>query len=84
MAAHRLALPLALLASTCLPVPASAQTSETRPALPIDEWLRGPDREDFRWKVRVSRPRLTFQQRHLVQIRATVDADLVQRDVAPP
>jgi hypothetical protein len=84
MAAHRLALPLALLATTCLAVPASAQTSETRPPLPIDEWLRGPDRQDFRWKVRVSRPRLTFQQRHLVHIRATVDADLVHRDVTPP
>ena len=84
MAAHRLALMLALLATTSLPVSASPQTSETRPPLPVDEWLRGPDRQDFRWKVRVSRPRLTFQQRHLVQIRATVDADLVHRDAATP
>jgi hypothetical protein len=35
--------------------------------------LRGPERADFRWQVRVVPPRLTYQQRNLVEVRVTVD-----------
>jgi hypothetical protein len=48
---------------------ARAQTA-LPPDLPIDEWLRGPDRQDFPWKIQVREPWLTFQQRHTVQVRA--------------
>lgn len=40
------------------------------PELPIHEWLRGPDRHDFPWKVKIRDPWLTFQQRHTVQVHA--------------
>ena len=38
--------------------------------MPIDEWLRGPDRADFPWKVKILESWLTFQQRHAVQVQA--------------
>ena len=38
--------------------------------IPVDEWLRGPDRHDFPWKVKIRDPWLTFQQRHTVQVHA--------------
>lgn len=40
------------------------------PELPLDEWLGGPDRHDFPWKVKIRDPWLTFQQRHTVQVHA--------------
>jgi hypothetical protein len=46
---------------------------ESRPDLPIHEWLRGPERKDFKWKVELLPARMTFQQRFLVQVRAYVD-----------
>jgi len=39
----------------------------------VDQWLNGPDREDFSWDVRVSRPNLTLQQRYKVEITANFD-----------
>lgn len=57
-------------------IPVAAQNDkqeEARPELPIEQWLRGPDREDFKWRVELLAPRLTFQQRNLVQVRAYVD-----------
>ncbi|MGB7847782.1 MAG: hypothetical protein WBL63_19375 [Candidatus Acidiferrum sp.] len=82
---HRLCVTvvLILVAADRLPGPASSQTFETRPPLPIDDWLRGPDRQDFAWKIHLLEPRLTFQQRYLVQVRATIDAGIL-RNVAPP
>lgn len=47
-------------------------TRETPPSfVPVEAWLKGPDRQDFPWKVRITQA-LTLQQRHLVQIRVTV------------
>src|SRR5205085_10202208 len=54
--------------------PALAQKTTVRPPLPVDEWLSGPDRQDFPWKVKVLPPMLTFQQRYLEQIRVTISA----------
>src|SRR6266404_3096089 len=34
-------------------------------------WLGGPDHHEFPWKVHLLGPYLTFQQRYLVQVRAT-------------
>jgi hypothetical protein len=69
---------LVLLAAARLPGPVSVQTSETRPPLPIDGWLRGVDRQDFPWKIYLSAPRLTFQQRYLVQVRVNIAAEILQ------
>lgn len=67
-----------LLTVICALVASAAQErskDESRPDLPIELWLRGPDRQDFKWKVELLAPRLTFQQRNLVQVRAYVDVD---------
>jgi len=69
---------LVLLAAARLPGPAFVQTSETRPPLPIDGWLHGVDRQDFPWKIYLSAPRLTFQQRYLVQVRVNIAAEILQ------
>jgi len=42
--------------------------SDPPPDIPIDKWLQGPDRHDFRWKVHLSKPQLTYRQRHQAQI----------------
>ena len=54
-----------VLLSTCI---AHAQAPPAD--VPIEQWLRGPEREDFKWKVRILPSWLTFQQRHAVQVRA--------------
>ena len=41
------------------------------PEIPIQQWLQGPDRRDFDWKVILEPPSLTFQQRHLQKIQTT-------------
>jgi hypothetical protein len=41
------------------------------PEIPIQQWLQGPDRRDFDWKVTIEPPILTFQQRHLQQVETT-------------
>jgi hypothetical protein len=55
---------LALL-SSCI-----ARPQALPPDLPIENWLRGPEREDFKWKVKILPSWLTFQQRHAVQVQA--------------
>lgn len=49
------------------------EKEEPRPNLPIESWLNSLERHDFKWKVELLPPRLTFQQRNLVQVRAYVD-----------
>jgi len=60
------------------PIPLLAQEGLLPPpSVPVQEWLNGPDRQDFAWKVQVSQD-LTLQQRHLVQVRAIVkESDLL-------
>lgn len=41
------------------------------PEIPIQQWLQGPDRRDFDWKIILEPPSLTFQQRHLQTIQTT-------------
>src|SRR5258708_15782507 len=67
-----------LLAAAHLHGPAFAQTSEALRPLPIDDWLGGPERQDFPWKIHLFAPRLTFQQRYLVQVRANIDTRVLQ------
>jgi hypothetical protein len=75
----RLAFLCALLGAIFAATPAPAQKAKPRPALPVEQWLRGPDRQDFPWKVQLLPARLTFQQRYLVQLRATIPAAVLQK-----
>ncbi len=58
---------------------AACQVKQARENVPVEQWLRGPDRQDFPWKVSVESPRLTFQQRYLVQVRAKISAPDLQK-----
>lgn len=40
-------------------------------SVPLQEWLNGPDRQDIAWKVQIFQD-MTLQQRHLVQVLATI------------
>jgi len=46
--------------------------------LPIEEWLAQGQTRTFRWKLRVSRPELTFQQRYRVWVTASIDTESLQ------
>lgn len=77
-----LAVPLILLFSSFVSGPVFGQ-SDPPPDIPIDQWLQGPDRHDFRWKVRLSKPRLTYRQRQQVQIAVAFDVrDLVKAQIS--
>ena len=77
-------LPKAAIAVLCLALlPAHAQKDdkkkdEPHPKLPVEQWLSGPERSDFKWRVELVPPRMTYQQRFLVQVRAYVDAAPLQ------
>jgi hypothetical protein len=51
---------------------------QDRPPFRVEDWLAGPDHEDMPWDVRVLSPQLTFQQRHLVPVRAEIDCGRLQ------
>ena len=55
-------------------------SDEHAPNVPIEQWLRGPERNDFKWRVQLLSPRRTFQQRNLVQVRAYLDAEPLSGD----
>jgi len=77
-----LAVLLLLLFSSFVSSPVFAQ-SDPPPDIPIDQWLQGPDRHDFRWKVRLSKPRLTYRQRQQVQIGVAFDLrDLLKAQIS--
>lgn len=73
---------LVLLVVVTPAVPALSQTGRTRAPLPVEQWLGGPEHADFPWKVEVLPPRLTFQQRYVVQVRITVPVADLQRGSA--
>lgn len=54
---------------------ACAEAQRSIPPVPVDQLLQGPERREIPWKVRLSEPRLTYQQRYLVQVRATIPAE---------
>jgi hypothetical protein len=76
---------LALAAALILCAPANAPAQSSPPSdVPVENWLHGSDRQDFPWRVRITQPWLTFQQRHLVQVWITVRArDLLHSEVSP-
>ena len=57
--------------------PLWAQSHNERPGVPLQDLLNGPDRQDIPWKVTVLPPRLMYQQRFIVQMRARMSADVV-------
>lgn len=59
---------LALIAIPC----AVAAEGEPPPDVPVAQWLQGPERRDFEWKVQLFGPWLSFQQRYVVGIRASM------------
>ncbi len=75
MLCRSLRIGITFLALALLPLAAQQKKAndEPRPDLPIEQWLGGPDRQDFKWKVELSAPRLTFQQRNLLQVTAVAD-----------
>jgi len=62
--------------------PACCEAMEHRPPLPFDQWVLGPDRHDFAWKVHLLTPQLTFQQRYLEQVRVTMPSDTLKNGSA--
>jgi len=53
--------------------------SESGAARLVREWLSAGEHKDFQWRVRVSRPFLTFQQRNLVWIAAEIPMKSLQK-----
>jgi len=61
-----------LVAMMCLLVPLHADDARVLAnPVPVEQLLNGPDRQDIPWKVEVVQD-ITLQQRHLVQVLATI------------
>jgi len=58
---------------------ASASERKARPVLPIDGEFDSADRHDFKWRVEVFPPALTFQQRMVLRIEARVSTKSLMR-----
>lgn len=65
------------------PATAPGASDDVPPPFAVDEWVRGPNREDYRWHVELSSPRLTYQQRNLIVVKATVDGNSLRSDGGP-
>jgi hypothetical protein len=71
------------LTAICSTAPLLAQTGPLPPAfIPIEEWLNGPGRQDFPWKVRVVGPTLTLQQRQFVEVQVAIRQRDLFKDVS--
>lgn len=53
--------------------------SKRKIELPVDHWLAEGDYQDFKAKTEIYTPRLTFQQRYIVRVRATIDLHTLQK-----
>jgi hypothetical protein len=73
----RSALQVCLAVLLSLAAPLLAQSHGERPGVPLQDLLNGPDRQDFPWKITVLQPRLMYQQRFIVQMRARISAEIV-------
>jgi hypothetical protein len=47
--------------------------------LPLEQWLQQGERTEMPWKVRLSRPLLTYQLREVVRVIAEMPSDLLQK-----
>ncbi len=61
-------------------LPVSAQESEPVSPSEMEKWLNGPNRRDMPWRVWVSQPMLTFQQRYLVVVGGSIDISAFRKE----
>jgi hypothetical protein len=47
--------------------------------LPITEWLKQGEHQDIPWRIQITKPALTFQQRSIISVFAEVHSDDLQR-----
>lgn len=74
---------IVILINTCIATRAlipNDELADEAPPFNVEQWLLGPDREDFSWSVRISSPTLTLQQRYAVHVYASfyIRGDFVQ------
>lgn len=55
----------------------AAADKPSRPNIAVEELVKGPDRAEIPWKVKMLPPRLMYQQRFLVQMKARIPADAI-------
>jgi hypothetical protein len=67
-----------LLCVPALSAPSSLEADADKISFPVQEWLSQGERQAFKWKVHVSHSALTYQQRYLVWVTASVDTDSLQ------
>ncbi len=63
-----------------LPLAAFPQTDAKSPAQIVQQVLRGPERKELPLKVQILPPRLTYQQRYLVELRAVLPISELHRN----
>jgi len=75
-------IPALLLLVVSLLVTVGAQEKpkheEPPPEVPLAQWLAAGDHMDFRAEFKVMKPRLTYQQRLLVECRATISGEIAR------
>lgn len=54
------------------------QTLESGIRDQVSKWIATGEHQDIPWKVQVLKPQLTFQQRTVVKVKATIDAAVLQ------
>ncbi len=70
----------ALLIAAFAPVLCAQQTREEAALIAdVEPWLRAPDQRQIPWHIKVMPPRLGFEMRQLVVVRATVPAKELQQ-----
>jgi hypothetical protein len=55
---------------------AQERKNSPEPAVPMQQWLVGPDHSDFPAEFKVLPPRLTYQQRNLVECRTAISGEI--------
>src|SRR5258707_1822181 len=76
---QRLTFAFSLALSVAAAPSAVAPASEPASEIPVEEWLREPDRQDFALKLQVKGPDLSFELRHLITVVARLEARDLQR-----
>jgi hypothetical protein len=67
-----------LFCASALSALSNAEANADRISFPIQEWLSQGERQAFKCKVHVSHSALTYQQRYLVWVTASVDTNSLQ------
>jgi hypothetical protein len=67
-----------LLCASALSALQNPEANDDKISLPVQEWLSQGEQQAFKWKVHVAHPALTYQQRYLVWVTASVDTESLQ------